>query len=74
VAGWPPRGTVSPAARDRIVSASETDTSYGRVFDVGLRQAWPPEYGGRALRNRFFEHWEGREPELAATSQARRRR
>jgi nitronate monooxygenase len=44
------------------------------VFDVGLRQAWPPEYGGRALRNRFFEHWEGREPELAATSQARRRR
>jgi nitronate monooxygenase len=65
-----PEATVVPAARDRIVSASETDTSYGRVFDVGLRQAWPPEYGGRALRNRFFERWEGREPELAGDDHA----
>jgi len=65
-----PEATVVPAAVDRIVSASETDTSYGRVFDVGLRQAWPPEYGGRALRNGFFERWEGREPELASDDQA----
>jgi nitronate monooxygenase len=65
-----PEATVVPAARDRIVSASQTDTSYGRVFDVGLRQAWPPEYGGRALRNRFFERWEGREPELASDDHA----
>jgi nitronate monooxygenase len=65
-----PEATVVPAARDRIVSASQTDTSYGRVFDVGLRQAWPPEYGGRALRNRFFERWEGREPELTSDDHA----
>ncbi len=65
-----PEATVDPAARDRIVFASETDTSYGRVFDVGLRQAWPPEYGGRALRNRFFERWQGREPELATDDHA----
>jgi nitronate monooxygenase len=65
-----PEASVVPAARDRIVSANETDTSYGRVFDIGLRQAWPPEYGGRALRNRFFEHWAGREPELATDGHA----
>jgi nitronate monooxygenase len=57
--------TVVAAARERIVAADQTDTSYGRVFDVGLRQAWPPEYGGRALRNAFFERWQGRELELA---------
>jgi nitronate monooxygenase len=65
-----PEATVTPAARDLILAASETDTSYGRVFDVGLRQAWPPEYGGRALRNRFFERWEGHEEELAADDSA----
>jgi nitronate monooxygenase len=65
-----PEATVTPAARDRIVAAAETDTNYGRVFDVGMRQAWPPEYGGRALRNPFFEHWQGREPELAGDDQA----
>jgi nitronate monooxygenase len=65
-----PEATVVPAARDRIVSATETDTGYGRVFDVGLRLAWPPEYGGRALRNAFFERWEHREVELAGDEHA----
>src|SRR6266540_3142947 len=51
-------------------AASETGTSYGRVFDVGFRQAWPPEYGGRALRNPFFERWAGREPKLATDDDA----
>jgi nitronate monooxygenase len=60
-----PEATVTPAARDLLLAARETDTSYGRVFDIGLRQAWPPEYGGRALRNQFFERWVGRERELA---------
>ena len=40
------------------------------MFDVGFRQAWPPEYGGRALRNRFFERWVGREGELATDDAA----
>jgi nitronate monooxygenase len=65
-----PEATVAPEARDRIVAATETDTSYGRVFDVGFRQDWPAEYGGRALRNRFFERWEGRERELATDDDA----
>lgn len=55
----------SPAARARLVEASETGTAYGRVFDVAQRLGWPPEYGGRALRNAFFDRWAGREDELA---------
>jgi nitronate monooxygenase len=52
--------------RELLLAAADTDTVYGRVFDVGQRLAWPPEYGGRALRNGFFDRWVGREDELAA--------
>ena len=55
----------SAGARERLLAAVDTGTAYGRVFDVGQRLAWPPEYGGRALRNRFFDRWHGREHELA---------
>lgn len=58
------------AAKRRLLAASETDTAYGRVFDVAQRLAWPPEYGGRALRNQFFERWVNREEELAADESA----
>ena len=54
-----------PAARERIAVTAETGTAYGRVFDVGQRLDWPPEYGGRALRNAYFDRWQGREHELA---------
>jgi nitronate monooxygenase len=55
----------SAGARELLLAAADTDTVYGRVFDVGQRLAWPPEYGGRALRNAFFDRWVGREDELA---------
>ena len=54
------------ASRARLLAAGDTATAYGRVFDVAQRAAWPPEYGGRALRNRFFDTWVGREDELGA--------
>ena len=60
----------SEAARVRLLAADSTDTAYGRVFDVGLRLAWPPEYGGRGLRNPFFDRWAGREDELADDDEA----
>ena len=56
----------SAGARELLLAAADTDTAYGRVFDVGQRLAWPPQYGGRALRNGFFDRWVGREDELAA--------
>ena len=55
----------SAGARELLLAAADTDTAYGRVFDVGQRLAWPPEYGGRVLRNAFFDRWVGREDELA---------
>jgi nitronate monooxygenase len=55
----------SAAGRGRLLAANETDTAYGRVFDVAQRLAWPEEYGGRALRNPFFDRWEGRLDELS---------
>ena len=65
------RESAFPAAsRERLLAADDTATAYGRVFDVAQRAAWPPEYGGRALRNQFFDEWVGREDELAEDSGA----
>jgi nitronate monooxygenase len=62
-----------PASRERLIAAQDGATAYGRVFDVAGRAGWPAEFGGRALRNRFFDEWEGREDELARDEQALRR-
>ncbi|MDX6279937.1 MAG: nitronate monooxygenase, partial [Kribbellaceae bacterium] len=48
-------------SRQRLLEADETDTVYGTVFDAASRAGWPGEYGGRALRNTFYDTWEGRE-------------
>jgi nitronate monooxygenase len=58
------------AARERLLRASDTDTAYGRVFDIAQRLGWPAEYGGRSLRNQFFERWDGRDDELATDEDA----
>lgn len=52
----------SPEARQQLFAASST--GYGRVFDVAQRLPWPREFGGRAVRNAFFDRWVGREDEL----------
>ncbi|GAB3597041.1 nitronate monooxygenase [Angustibacter peucedani] len=65
-----PESDATDAVRSRLVAADETATAYGRVFDVGQRVAWPAEFGGRALRNAYFDRWVGREGELAADDAA----
>ena len=65
-----PEATTSAGARERLLAATDTSTAYGRVFDIAQRQPWPPEYGGRALRNRFFDHWAGHEQDLATDAAA----
>lgn len=65
-----PESDATDAVRERLVAADETATAYGRVFDVGQRVAWPREFGGRALRNAYFERWVGREDELAGDDDA----
>jgi nitronate monooxygenase len=59
-----------PAAREALLAADVTGTAYGRVFDVAQRLDWPAEFGGRALRNAFFDRWEHRLDELATDDAA----
>jgi nitronate monooxygenase len=61
-----------PEARRRLFDATDTGTAYGRVFDVAQGLGWPEEYGGRGLRNAFFDHWEQRLDELSADDDAAR--
>ncbi|KQX65955.1 nitronate monooxygenase family protein [Angustibacter sp. Root456] len=65
-----PEAQTVDAARERLLGADETATVYGRVFDVGQRVAWPEQYGGRALRNAYFDRWVGHEDELARDDDA----
>ncbi len=57
-------------ARTHLVQAQETDTILTRVFDVGQRIPWPPQYPGRALRNRFSEQWHQQIEALAHNQEA----
>ncbi|MGH3445250.1 MAG: NAD(P)H-dependent flavin oxidoreductase, partial [Nocardioidaceae bacterium] len=65
-----PEAANSATARQRLFAAESTDTGYGRVFDVAQGLGWPPEYGGRALANAFFERWRTRLDELAGDDEA----
>ena len=58
-------------ASTRIVQAQETDTILTRAFDVAQGLAWPPQYPGRALRNRFTDRWHAHVDELPQANEAR---
>lgn len=58
-------------ARVRIVQAQETDTILTRAFDVAQGLAWPPQYPGRALRNRFTDQWHAHIDALPQANEAR---
>jgi nitronate monooxygenase len=51
-------------SREALLAADETDTVYGTVFDAASRAGWPDEFGGRALRNAYYDRWEGQEQAL----------
>ncbi len=59
-------------AKYRIVAAQGDQTARTRVFDIVRGYAWPPQYTGRALRNRFMDRWDSRESDLAAALEAER--
>jgi nitronate monooxygenase len=60
-------------ARERIVQAQETDTILTRAFDVAQGLAWPPQYPGRALRNRFTDQWHAHIDALPRANEARQK-
>jgi nitronate monooxygenase len=53
-------------AKAQIVTARAADTARTQVFDIIREHSWPEPYNGRAVCNRFFTRWHGRERELAA--------
>jgi nitronate monooxygenase len=57
---------VSDAYKARVLSATGDETVLTDVFDVALGMPWPEGVSGRALRNDFFERWDGREDALRA--------
>jgi len=54
------------AMKEAALNARGDQTEQTRVFDIVRGSPWPAIYPGRALRNAFSNHWNGREDELAA--------
>lgn len=65
-----PEAANSPEARARLIGTGSGGTAYGRVFDVAQRAGWPAEYGGRAVRNPYFDRWVDRLDELGSDDTA----
>jgi len=63
-----PEADLNDEARGRLAEADETATIHTTVFDRVNQIPWPPEFPGRALRNRFAEQWHGREEELVSNA------
>ncbi|WP_197420410.1 nitronate monooxygenase family protein, partial [Mycobacterium sp. NAZ190054] len=61
-----PESTLPEPARQRMLTAGDTDTVTTRAFDVALGYPWPPTIPERVLRNEFTDIWAGREDELDA--------
>lgn len=59
-----PESLYHPAAKERILRATESDTVLTRVFDLVQGIPWPAQYPGRALVNDFTAQWHGRESAL----------
>jgi len=59
-------------AKQRIVAAQGGQTARTRVFDIVRGYDWPQPFTGRALRNLFFERWNGRESDLQGALETER--
>jgi nitronate monooxygenase len=57
------------AAQRQLVAADETQTVLTHVFDHVQHKAWPAEFRGRALRNRFTDEWHEREEAMTPAAE-----
>lgn len=55
---------IHSSAKARVLAATGDETVRTSVYDIVRNRAWPAEYTGRLMRNRFIETWHGREDEL----------
>jgi nitronate monooxygenase len=62
----------SPAAKDRLVAATGTDTVRSTVYDHIRGPVWPSGYTGRTLRTPWTDAWAGNEDDLAGELDALR--
>lgn len=53
-------------AKEHVVRASADDTVLTRAYDLAQSAPFPPEVGGRVLRNDFTSTWHGRDDEVLA--------
>jgi nitronate monooxygenase len=60
-----------PAAKERLLHAKSGDTIRTSLFDEAVGVEWPAPFTGRALRNRFFEEWNGKSAALKNNDAAR---
>lgn len=67
-----PEALGSQRAKERLVEASGDDTARTHIYDIVRGHDWPTRHTGRAVRNRFFERWHGRETALADVIEAER--
>lgn len=61
---------ISQQARERIIAAQETETTLTRIFALAQGLAWPEQFPGRALRNRFTQAWDSHPHEVASAAHA----
>jgi nitronate monooxygenase len=66
-----PESEASETARERLLQAKETETTLTRVFDLAQGLAWPEQFPGRALRNRYTKEWDSHPEALPSDVQAR---
>ena len=55
---------IRSAAKDRLLHAKSGDTVRTNLFDEAVGIEWPAPFTGRALRNRFFNEWYGKDTSL----------
>jgi nitronate monooxygenase len=60
-----------PAAKERLLRAKSGDTVRTSLFDEAIGVEWPAPFTMRALRNRFFEEWNGKSGALKNNEAAR---
>jgi nitronate monooxygenase len=64
------RGQCEPEfPRRRVISKWRRNNSK-RLADIVRNYDWPSDYTARVLRNSFVDTWQGKEAELAASSDA----
>ena len=59
---------VHPNFHAAALTANGDNTIRTRLADIVRNYDWPPYYTARVLKNAFVETWQGKEAELAASS------